>query len=59
MVKQMTDKELRAYINGCHTSRQYGSYFEAACREWNDREDAQQPTTESLLAKVKLQAFPG
>jgi hypothetical protein len=28
----MTQKELRAYINGCHASREYDSYFDYACK---------------------------
>ena len=35
--KQMSDKELRAYIDGCHARKEYDMYFEAACMEWNSR----------------------
>lgn len=34
----MSSNELRAYIDGCHASRNYDSYFDAACREWNSRQ---------------------
>ena len=37
MFQKMTTKELRAYIDGCHASREYDFYFEAACREYNGR----------------------
>ncbi len=33
----MSKQELRAYIDGCHASRDYGSDFEIACRVFNDR----------------------
>ena len=36
-VRAHFDKELRAYIAGCHAAREYDAYFEAACIEWNSR----------------------
>jgi hypothetical protein len=35
--QQMSDRELRAYIDWCHVTREYDAHFEAACREWNTR----------------------
>jgi hypothetical protein len=38
---QMTRKQLRAFIAGCHLGRAYGPDFDAACREENARIDSQ------------------
>lgn len=37
MFKTMNTVNLRRYISACHAAREYGSYFEAACKELNDR----------------------
>ena len=37
MFEEMSQSELRAYIDGCHANQEYGSDFEAACRTFNDR----------------------
>lgn len=37
MFEKMSNKELKAYIKGCHSSKDYDSYFEAACFEANNR----------------------
>jgi len=37
---EFTDRELRLFIDGCHASRDYSFWFEAACREWRKRVDA-------------------
>lgn len=37
MFENMSKAVLRAYIDGCHASNDYGSDFEAACRVFNDR----------------------
>ena len=36
--ERMSKKELRAFIEGCHAMKEYDSYFEAACREFNSRQ---------------------
>lgn len=38
MFAKMSNTELRAYITGCHASREYDAYFESACRELHERE---------------------
>jgi hypothetical protein len=37
MFERMSKAELRAYINGCHANKDYGSDFDVACRKFNDR----------------------
>lgn len=56
MFENMSRAELRAWINGCHASKQYDSYFEAACRVFNDRHRDVALTPEQFSA---LQRYAG
>jgi len=38
--QEMTARQLRHYIDGCHRAQEYGSGFEMATRELNSRETA-------------------
>ena len=40
MFAAMPDRELRAYIDGCHRLREFDSYFERATLAWNNRHNA-------------------
>jgi type VI protein secretion system component VasK len=40
MFDNMSDTELQKYIDGCHATKDYDSYFESACRERNSRFDS-------------------
>lgn len=48
MFEKMSNTELRAYIDGCHANKEYGSDFEAACRVFNDRHRGVALTPEQL-----------
>ncbi|MDP2432286.1 MAG: hypothetical protein Q8O33_09655 [Pseudomonadota bacterium] len=56
MFKKMSNSELRAFIDGCHASKDYGSDFEVACRVFNDRHDGVALTAEQFAA---LQRYAG
>ena len=55
MFNKMTDKELRAYIDGCHSSREYDGYFESAAREYHSRQAAQWKAGD----RVTCNGYPG
>ena len=57
MFTKMTTKDLRRYIDACHASRTFDSYFESACREYNGRVPAPRDVSYVVdqFGTVKLQ----
>lgn len=59
MFEKMSKSELRAYIDGCHANKEYGSDFEVACRVFNDRHDGVALTPEQFAALQRYASHHG
>ena len=47
----MTNKQLRTYIDGCHQAQAYDAAFEDACRELNSRETLEPRSKPAPMAR--------
>lgn len=59
MFNAMSKSELRAFIDGCHASKDYGGDFDVACRVYNDRHRGVALTPEQFAALQRYAANYG